>query len=31
MAATDDDFAPLRDNARFKALVRASGDEDGTN
>jgi tetratricopeptide (TPR) repeat protein len=31
LAATDDDFAPLRENARFKALVRASGDEDGTN
>jgi tetratricopeptide (TPR) repeat protein len=31
LAAADGDFAALRDNARFKALVRASGDEDGTN
>lgn len=31
LAATDQDFISLRDNARFKALVRASGDEDATN
>ncbi|MHB8588240.1 MAG: TPR end-of-group domain-containing protein [Candidatus Dormibacteraceae bacterium] len=30
LAAADADFASLRDNARFKALVRASGEKDGT-